>query len=98
MKTNKSNVKETKEVPKLPKDVSWEGIIKAIKDEKGQQFLKTIDPATFKYILEESNHTKAIKSLLRTLKKIDPQNANKEYAEMTLGTMKEVARTLVNQK
>ena len=26
------------------------------------------------------------------------QNANKEYAEMTLGTMKEVARTLVNQK
>ena len=98
MKTNKLNVKETKEMPKLPKGVSWEGIINALKEEKGQQFLKTIDPATFKYILEESNHTKVIQSILKTLKKIDPQNANQEYAEMTLGAMKEVVRTLARQK
>ena len=65
MKTNTSNVKDKKEVLVLPIGVSWEGIIKAIKEEKGQEFLKTIDPATFKYILEESNHTKAIQSLLK---------------------------------
>ena len=98
MKTNKLNVNETKKVPKLPKGVTWEGIIKAIKDEKGQQFLKTIDPETFKYILEESNHIKAIQSLLKTLRKIDPQNANEEYAEMTLQAMRKVARTLGNKK
>ena len=98
MKTDKSNVKDKKEVLVLPKGVSWEGIIKAIKDEKGQQFLKTIDPETFKYILEESNHTKAIQSLLKTLKKIDPQNANKEYAEMTLGAMQKAARIFLEQK
>ena len=79
----------------LPKGVSWEGIIKAFKEEKGQQFLKTISPATLKLILEESNHTGAIQSLSKTLKKIDPQNANEEYAEMTLQAMRKVARTLV---
>jgi len=95
MKTDKSNLKVTKDMPKLPKGVSWAGIIKALKEEKGQQFLKTIDTATFKYILEESNHIEAIHSLLKTLKKIDPQNANEEYAEITLKVMQKVARTLV---
>lgn len=79
----------------LPKGVSWEGIIKALKEEKGQQFLKTIDPATFKYILEESNHPQIIQSLLKTLKGIDTQNANEEYAEMTLQAMRKVSRTLI---
>ena len=95
MKTDKSSIKETKKVLMFPKGVSWEEIIKAFKEEKGQQFLKTISPATFKLILEESNHTEAIQSLLKTLKKIDPQNANEEYAEMTLQAMRKVARTLV---
>ena len=95
MKTDKSSIKETKEVLVLPKGVSWEGIIKAFKEEKGRQFLKTISPATFKLILEENNHTKIIQSLLKTLKKIDPKNANEEYAEMTLQAMRKVARTLV---
>ena len=94
MKTNILNVIDSKEVLVLPKGVSLEGIINAIKDEKGQQFLKTIDPETFKYILEESNHTKAILSLLKTLKKIDPQNANKGYAEMTLRAMRKVVRMI----
>ena len=51
-----------------------------------------IDPETFKYILEESNHTEAIQSLLKTLEKIDPQNANEEYAEMTYRTMQKVSK------
>ena len=95
MKKTKSIVKDKKEKLILPKGVSWEGIIKALKEEQGQQFLKTIDPATFKYILEESNYTKAIQSLLKTLKKIDPQNANKEYAEMTLGAMQKVTQIIL---
>jgi Mg/Co/Ni transporter MgtE len=92
MKTDKSNVNDKKEILVLPKGISWEGIIKAVNEEKGQQFLKKIDPETFKYILEESNHTEAIQSLLKTLKKIDPQNANEEYAEMTYGAMRKVSR------
>ena len=95
MKTGISNLKDKKEMLVLPKGVSWEGIVNALKEEKGQQFLKTIDPATFKYILDESNHTGAIQSLLKTLKKIDPQNANEGYAEMTLQAMRKVACTLV---
>jgi len=95
MQTDKTNINDKKEILALPKGVSWEGIIKALKEEKDQQFLKTIDPATFEYILEESNHTEAIRSLLKTLKGIDPQNANEEYAEMTLQAMRKVSRTLV---
>lgn len=98
MQTDKTNIYDKKENLALPKGVTWEGIIKALKEEKGQQFLKTISPETFKFILKESNHAKAIQSLLKTLKKIDPQNANEEYAEMTYGAMKEVVRTLVSQK
>ena len=95
MKKTKSIVKDKKETLILPKGVSWEGILKALKEEQGQQFLKTIDPATFKYILEESNHTKAIQSLLKTLKKIAPKNANKEYAEMTYRAMRKVAQMIL---
>jgi hypothetical protein len=92
MQTDKTNIYDKKENLALPNGVNWEEIIKALKEEKGQRFLKTISPATFKFILEESNHTKIIQSLLKTLKKIDPQNANEKYAEMTYGAMKEVVR------
>jgi chitinase len=93
MKTDMSNLKDKKEVLVLPKGVSWEGIIKAFKEEKGQRFLKTISPATYKYILEESNHSEVIQSLLKTLEKIDPQNANQEYTEMMLQAMQKVILT-----
>lgn len=93
MQTDKTNINVKKENLVLPKGVSWEGIIKALKEEKDQQFLKTISPETIIFLLEEGNHNKVIQSILKTLKKIDPQNANKEYAEMTLGAMRKVIRT-----
>ena len=87
--------KDKKEVLVFPKGVSWEGIVNALKEEKGQQFLKKISPETFRYILEDSNHKETIQSILKTLNKIDPKNANEEYVEMTLQAMRKVARTLV---
>jgi hypothetical protein len=76
----------------LPEGVTWVELVTLIKQEKNQQFLKKISPETFKYILDEKNHSKAIKSLLKTLKQIDPKNATKEYAEKMLGSMREIAR------
>jgi len=76
----------------LPEGVTWPEFITSINEEKNQQFLKKISPLTFKYILDEKNHSKIIKSLLKTLKQTDPKNATKEYAEKMLGSMREVAR------
>ena len=98
MKTDKSKKNESQEKLTLPPGVSWEEVIEALRGEKGQQFLKTISPDTFKFILKESNHSQIVKSLLNTLKETDPQNANEEYAEMNLKAMQKVIRTLVKQK
>ena len=51
MQTDKTNIYDKKENLALPNGVTWEEIIKALKEEKGQRFLKTISPATFKFIL-----------------------------------------------
>lgn len=98
MKASNSTTNSSKEVLSLPKGVSWVEIIKALQDEKSQQFFKTIDPATFKLILDENSHSKVIKSILRTLKIVNPKNANQEYAEMTYGAMQKVAKMLLKQK
>jgi len=76
----------------LPEGVTWAELITHINEEGNQQFLKKISPATFKYILEESNRSKIIKSLLRTLKQTDPKNATKEYAESLIEVMKKVGK------
>lgn len=94
MQVHKSNTIDSKKILLLPKGVIWEEVIKAFKEENSQLLLKTIDPATFKFILEENNHSKIIRSLLKTLKKIDSQHATKEYAEMTLGAIQKVVRMI----
>jgi hypothetical protein len=80
----------------LPEGVTWAEFVTRINEDKNQQFLKKISPATFKYILEESNSPKIIKSLLKTLKQTDPKNATKEYAEKMVETMREVARIVLS--
>ena len=92
MQKKKNIVIEPDIIIPLPEGVTWPELVTLIKQEKNQQFLKIISPETFKYILDEKNHSKIIKSLLKTLKQIDPKNATKEYAEKMLGSMREVAR------
>jgi len=91
MQTKKNTVSPDVTIP-LPEGVTWTELVTLIKQEKNQKFLKKISPETFKYILDESNHSKIIKSLLKTLKQTDPQNTTKEYAEKMLGAIREVAR------
>lgn len=82
----------------LPEGVTWAEFITRINEVKNQQFLKKISPATFKYILKESNRPKMIESLLKTLKQTDPQNATKEYAEKIIEAMSEVSRMFLKEK
>jgi len=92
MSTKKKVIIEPDFTIPLPEGVTLPEFITLINGEKNQQLLKKISPLTFKYILDENNHSKVIKSLLKTLKQTDLKNATKEYAEKMLGAMREVAR------
>jgi len=95
MQTKKNIVIKPDVTIPLPEGVTWPEFITHINEEKNQQLLKKISPSTFKYILDESNYSKVIKSLLKTLKQTDPQNATEEYAEKMLSAMQEVARMIL---
>jgi len=94
MSTKKKVIIEPDITIPLPEGVTWPEFITRINEEKNQRFLKKISPATFKFILEEDNHPKIIKSLLKTLKQTDPKNATREYAEKMLVVMRKVANSL----
>jgi len=81
----------------LPEGVTWPELVTLIKQKKNQQFLKKISPEIFKYILDEKNHSKVIKSLLKTLKQTDPKNSTKEYAEVLIEVMKKVKSITLRQ-
>jgi hypothetical protein len=98
MQTKKNTTIEPDVTIPLPEGVTWSEFITRISEEKNQRFLKKISPATFRFILEESNRPKIIKSLLKTLKQTDPKNATKEYAEKMLSAMQEFARTNLKSK
>jgi predicted HAD superfamily phosphohydrolase YqeG len=95
MSTKKKVIIELDVTIPLPEGVTWPEFITHINEEKNQQLLKKISPATFRFILDENNHSKIIKSLLKTLKQTCPKNATKEYAEKMLGAMREMARTIL---
>jgi len=98
MQTKKNIVIEPDVTMLLPEGVTWAELVTLIKQEKNQKFLKKISPETFKYILDEKNHSQVIKSLLKTLEQTDPKNETKEYAEKMLGAMREIARTNLKSK
>jgi hypothetical protein len=81
----------------LPEGVSWEEVIKILKEDENQEFLRKIDTETFKYLLDEGNQSKVIQTLLNVLRKTDPQNADRKYAESLIETMKIVSRSKLNQ-
>jgi len=82
----------------LPEGVSWKEVLKLMKIEKYQNLFHKIDPKTLKFSLEESNRPKVIKALIKALKKTDPQNGTKEYAEKIIEAIREVARMILEQK
>lgn len=97
MQTKKNIVIEPDVTMPLPEGVTWAELITLIKQEKNQKFLKKISPKTFKFILEESNRPKIIKSLLKTLKRTDPLNATKEYAKALIEIMKKMKSMTLRQ-
>lgn len=98
MSTKKKVIIEPDVTIPLPEGVTWPEFITHINKEKSQHLIKKISPATFKYILDENNHSKIIKSLLKTLKQTDPKNATKDYAEKILVAMREVARLVLENQ
>ena len=98
MQTKKNIVIETDVTIPLPEGVTWAELITLIKQEKNQKFLKKISPTTFKFILEESNRPKIIKSLLKTLKQTDPSNATKKYAENIIVMMKHFSKNVLKNE
>jgi DNA topoisomerase VI subunit B len=96
MQTKKNMVSPNVTIP-LPEGVTWTELVTLIKQEKNQKFLKKISPETFKYILDEENHSQVIKSLLKILKQTDPKNATKEYAEVLIEVMKKVKNITLRQ-
>ena len=92
MQTKKNIVIEPDVTMLLPEGVTWAELVTLIKQEKNQKFLKKISPETFKYILDEKNHSQVIKSLLKTLRQTDPKNATKEYAENIIVMMEHFSK------
>jgi hypothetical protein len=97
MQTKKNTIIEPDVTIPLPEGVTWAEFITRINEEKNQRFLKKISPATFKFILEENNHPKIIKTLLKTLKQTDPKNATTEYATKMINAIRKVAQSLLKQ-
>lgn len=97
MQSKKVEIKGTKDATVFPDGVRWEEIIKNLKQKKNQEFLNRIDPSTYKLILDENSHSVVINSLLKTLKKTDPKNATKEYAESLAKVMKKVTRMILKR-
>ncbi len=74
--------------------ISWEDIEPLIEDDKYKSFLRSIDPKTFKLVLDENSRPQVIESILEMLKNQEPENASREYAEKIVNLMQTVAEKI----
>ena len=77
----------------LPEGISWDELTDALTREDNKAFLDSIDPETYRQILNEKNHLKLKRRILKGLRKSDPENATNEYAEQLIAIMKKVAES-----
>jgi len=75
----------------LPEGITWDELTKALVREDNKAFLDSIDPETYRQILDEKNHLKIKRRIIKALRKTDPNNANSDYAESLINLMKQVA-------
>lgn len=71
--------------------LSWADIEPLISDEKYKAFLKEIDPAVYKLVLDETKRLQVTASILTMLQSSDPDNATEEYAKEIVEMMIKVA-------
>ncbi len=88
---NVSKVLNTSKEIDLPEDITWDDLTNALSSEDNQAFLDSINPETYRQILDENNHLKLKRRILKGLRKTDPENATSEYAESLIKLMKQVA-------
>lgn len=80
----------------LPEGITWDELTNALTHEDNQAFLDSIDPETYRQILDDKNHFKIKRRFLKALRKTDPENATEEYVESLIAAMKVVAKRHLN--
>lgn len=80
----------------LPEGITWDELTNTLTREENKAFLDSIDPETYRQILDEKNHLKLKRRFLKALRKTDPANANSKYVESLITLMKEVAIKKLN--
>ena len=92
---NRSNNINSSSKLELPEGMTWEEFISALNSEDNKSFLDSIDPETYRQILDDKNHLKLKRRFLKSLKKNDPENATNDYVESLISAMKEVAKNRI---
>jgi len=75
----------------MTKPLAWAQIEPLISEEKYKNFLKGIDPAVFKLVLDENKRPQVTESILTMLQNREPEHATQEYAEEIVEMMVKVA-------
>ncbi|QQS43855.1 nucleoside deaminase [Candidatus Roizmanbacteria bacterium] len=78
--------------------ISWEEIKPFLDIEKNKDFLENIDSKTLQLILDENSKSHVVESVLKMLKKREPENATQEYAEELAELMKKTALNFLEEK
>lgn len=77
-------------------DLPWEFFMKLGKQSKFKDKLPTKD--ALEYVLKEPNYPRVVKTVLKNLKKIDPERANLQNAANIADRMVTFARNLLSKK
>ena len=70
---------------------TWADIEPLISEAKYKGFLKDIDPAVFRLVLDEHKRPQVTESILTMLQNREPEHATQEYAEEIVEMMVKVA-------
>lgn len=82
----------------LPEGITWDELTNALSREDNQAFLDSIDPETYRQILDEKNHLVLKRLFLRALKKNDPKNATNDYVEKLIKIVRDLAKIYYNDQ
>lgn len=81
----------------LPEGITWDELTNALSREDNQAFLDSIDPETYRQILDERNHLKLKRRFIKALRKSDPENATTDYVEKMLEVIKQLAKAYLDK-
>ena len=81
----------------IPSDLlAWKQIISLFDEGKLRAKLKEMSQETLEFVAEEKNETVLVESLIKTLREVDPEKANIEYAAQVVEMMRNIALFILN--